>query len=232
VPVDAPAGTGDWVVALPLKGLSRAKSRLQVPPRVRASLARAMALDTAASALACPVVREVWVVCDDDASAAFAELGCRVLPDPGSGGLNGALAAAHDRARAVVPAAGFASLVADLPAMGAEDLTDALLRAGRYERSFVPDAQGTGTTLLAARPGAGYAPRYGSASAERHRRAGAVPLPLSPDSPLRRDVDTLADLDRAASDGLGWRTARLLSTIRCGRPGAAAVHSGVPLPAT
>lgn len=204
------AWTGNWVVALPLKGLGRAKSRILLPPELRASLAVAMALDTVAAALECPLVSTVLVVCGDDVAPAFEALGARILPDPGEGGLNEVLSHAWEYARTFAPSAGFASLVADLPALGPRDLAAALAAAGRHARSFVPDAAGTGTTLLAALPGALYAPSYGAGSSQRHRMAGATPLALPAVSPLRGDVDTLADLVSAAG-AVGPRTARLLT---------------------
>jgi 2-phospho-L-lactate guanylyltransferase len=209
----ASAWPGDWVIALPLKRLARAKSRLVLPAGVRASVALAMALDTAAAALDCPVVSAVLVICDDDAAPSFEGLGCRVLLDPGRGDLNEVLGAARQVARAVAPTSAFASLVADLPALRPGDLAAALVEAGRHARSFVPDAAGTGTTLLAALPGAVYAPSYGTASAHRHRAGGATPLELPASSPLRRDVDTLTDFGRASASGVGPRTARLLGTV-------------------
>ena len=214
----APVGwAGDWVVALPLKRLARAKTRILLPPDVRASLALAMALDTAAAALDCPVVSTVFVVCGEDAAPAFEEAGCRVLRDGGERGLNAVLAAAWERARVTAPTSAFASLVADLPGLRPPDLTAALDEAGRHPRSFVSDAVGTGTTLLAALPGAAYAPSYGVASAHRHRLGGATPLSLPAGSPLRRDVDTLTDLGSASARGrLGLRTARLLGSLQGG----------------
>jgi 2-phospho-L-lactate guanylyltransferase len=133
------------------------------------------------------------------------------------------LVGAWERARVVAPASGFASLVADLPALRPHHLNAALQEAGRHERSFVPDAAGTGTTLLAALPGAAYAPAYGTASSHRHRLSGATPVSLPPDSPLRRDVDTLGDLGSASTRGVGPRTARLLDAVLGGdfRTGAA-----------
>jgi 2-phospho-L-lactate guanylyltransferase len=208
--------SGDWVVAIPLKGLGRAKSRILLGPGGRASLALAMALDTAAAALASPVVAAVHVICGDDAAAAFEELGCRVVLDRGEADLNQVLVAARDRARAVAPTSGFASLVADLPGLRPEHVTEALGAAGRHPRSFVPDAAGSGTTLLAALPGGEYAPSYGSVSAARHRRAGATPLRLPPHSALRRDVDTLADLAAVATGGVGRHTSRVLGGLRQG----------------
>jgi 2-phospho-L-lactate guanylyltransferase len=217
----------DWVIALPLKGLARAKTRISLPPPVRSALALAMALDTADAVRACPAVAAVWVVCDDDAAPAFEARGCRVLSDPGAG-LNAALIAARDRVLAENPTAAFASLVADLPALRPADLTTALNEAGRHSRSFVPDASGTGTTLLAARPGAAYAPAYGRASAETHRRAGVMPLDLPRDSTLRADVDTVADLGRTARGGIGPRTARLLARGAGRRARGRSLPGGVP----
>lgn len=208
---DRRPGQGDWVVALPLKRLSDAKSRIQLPQRVRAELALAMALDTAAAVRACSLVRTVWAVCGEDTARSFEDAGCRVLVDPRSGQLNGALAAARDRVLAEDPEASFASVVADLPALSPEDLTQALTQAGEHAFSFVADAAGTGTTLLAARPVARYRPAYGCASAERHSRLGAVPLRPADASALRADVDTMADLVRRGDRALGPRTARVLS---------------------
>jgi 2-phospho-L-lactate guanylyltransferase len=227
--------SGSWVVALPLKGLAEAKSRILLPPRVRASLALAMALDTATAALACPRVSAVWVVCGDRHLApAFTALGCSVLDDPGVGGLNGALTVARERIRETAPAEGFASLVADLPALRGQDLAAALAAAGRYEGSFVPDAAGRGTTLLAALPGAEYVPAYGGASAALHQRAGAMPLPLPADSPLRRDVDTVSDLQRAAGGGVGAHTRRVLASLpgRPPSPRAPCERCPAPLPSS
>ena len=214
--------SGDWVVALPLKGLAHAKSRLLLPPDARAALALAMALDTAAAALECPVVRAVFVVCRDDAASAFEELGCRVLPDRGEGGLNEVLAGSWARARADFPTSAFASVVADLPGLRPQDLASVLGQAGRHARSFVADSAGTGTTLLASLPGTVYAPSYGTASALRHRLGGAIPLSLPPGSPVRRDIDTVTDLGGASAHWLGPRTARLLAGLLGGSPDARA----------
>ena len=88
----------------------------------------------------------------------------------------------------------------------AGELTAALRAAGAGRRAFVPDADGTGTTLLATAPGLPVLPRYGPGSAAAHRATGAVEL--AGDWPtLRHDVDTAADLRAAAGLGLGPATA-------------------------
>src|SRR5919204_619987 len=68
--------------------------------------------------------------------------------------------------------------------------------------AIVPDASGTGTTLLTAPSGAALNPRFGTGSAAAHAASGAVPL-VGPWPSLRRDVDTAADLRAAAALGLG-----------------------------
>lgn len=212
--VSTAAWSGTWVLTLPLKRLQRAKSRVLLPPDLRGSLALAMALDTAEAVLGCPAVSAVRVVCADDIAAqAFDRLGCQVVRDPEDGGLNEVLAAECSHVRAVSPGSGFASLMADVPALRSADLSEALARAGRHPRSFVADASGGGTTLLAALPGAPYVPAYGPASSEAHRLGGSTPLQLRRGTSLRRDVDTLGDLARASADGVGPHTSRLLGEV-------------------
>jgi 2-phospho-L-lactate guanylyltransferase len=103
-------------------------------------------------------------------------------------------------------------LLADLPALRPEDLAvalaavDARLRDEAASMAVVPDKEGTGTVLLAARAPADLDPAFGPDSLAEHVRRGAVALDL--DLPgLRRDVDTPADLDAALALGVGPRTA-------------------------
>jgi 2-phospho-L-lactate guanylyltransferase len=196
-------------VVVPVKRLQVAKSRLYAPGRSRpdhAALALALALDTVAAAVAATAVARVLVVTDDPAAtSAVRAAGALVVTDEPDAGLNPALAYGARRAAVVHPDAGVALLSADLPALRPEELTAALDAAAGYLRSFVPDAGGAGTTLLAAVPGVPVDPRYGAGSAAAHRASGAVPL--AGDWPsLRRDVDTAADLLAAAALGLGPAT--------------------------
>ena len=71
-----------WSLVIPVKVLALAKSRLTglAGPR-RAELALAMAADTVAATVACPVVDTVIVVTDDAAAAAdLSGLGAVVVP--------------------------------------------------------------------------------------------------------------------------------------------------------
>ncbi len=194
---------------VPVKRLQVAKSRLYAPGRPRpdhAALALALAVDTVAAAAAATAAARVLVVTDDPAAAAAVRAaGALVVRDEPDAGLNPALAYGARRAAELDPAAGVALLSADLPALRAGELTAALDAAAGHPRSFVPDAAGAGTTLLAATPGVPVDPHYGAGSAAAHRDSGAVPL--TGDWPsLRRDVDTAADLAAAAALGLGPAT--------------------------
>lgn len=194
---------------MPVKRLEVAKSRLYAPGRPRpehAALALALTLDTVRAAGANPAVARVVVVTDDpEAAEAVRAAGAVVVADEPDAGLNPALAHGAARAAALAPGDGVALLSADLPALRPAELAAALEAAAAHPRSFVPDAAGSGTTLLAAVPGVPPDPRFGAGSAAAHRGSGAVPLD-GPWPSLRRDVDTPADLAAAAALGLGPAT--------------------------
>lgn len=201
----------DWTAVIPVKRLSAAKSRLRgaVPAARHADLALAMVRDTVSAALAGSAVAELVVVTDDpEAAAAAAALGARVVPDRPAAGLNAAMRFGADevaglgRFRAV--------LAGDLPALRPEQLDAALGAAAG--RSFVADAAGTGTVLLAAPPGEPLDPRFGLGSAVAHASSGATPL--TGDWPgLRQDVDTPADLAVVLGLGAGRHTCALLRDL-------------------
>ena len=202
-----------WSLVVPVKVLAQAKSRLSsLAGQLRAELALAMAGDTIAAALAALSVADVLVVTDDLAvSAIAAGLGAIVLPDLPAAGLNAALrhGAAHSLAN--WPDRGRAGLAGDLPALRPGELDAALAAAGNRS-AFVPDADGTGTTLYAAGPGADFRPEFGVGSRDRHLAGGALELDLANLAPgLQRDVDTVDDLREAAVIGLGPRTLAVLT---------------------
>jgi 2-phospho-L-lactate guanylyltransferase len=198
-----------WSIVVPAKRLVVAKSRLRpltdgLGGDAHDELVLALLADTVAAAAACPAVGAVLVVTDDPtATDVVHRLGARTVPDEPDRGLNPALA--HGARNAAGPAV--AALSSDLPALRPAEL-DAALRAAESTaaRCFVPDAQGTGTTLLTAL-GTELDPRFGADSARAHREAGAVAL--SGDWPgLVRDVDTEADLRAAFALGTGPATRR------------------------
>ncbi len=199
-----------WGVVVPVKRLSLAKSRLvSYGDERRRALALAFAADVV---LAAASIAHVLVVTDDaEAGELLASLGARVVPDDPDAGLNPALQHGADLLRQDQPDLGVATLSADLPALLAADLAAALAQVGRGQRGFVTDLTGTGTTLLAAGPGAALLPAFGTGSRAAHLGSGAVELPAA--AGLRQDVDTPADLEGAALLGLGAYTRRAVDGL-------------------
>lgn len=210
---------------LPVQGSSRAKTRLEVPSGVdRQRLARAIAGDSLAAVRATAgVARRVVVTADDGLAAECARAGDHVVRDSGRS-LTDAVRRGVEAARALAPGAPTAVLLADVPALTADDLAQALQHASSRPFAVVPDAEGSGSVLLtAARPDL-LRPAFGRDSAHRHEQEGAARLDL--DLPrLRRDVDTWAALLEAATLGLGPATSAVLdgAADRCG-PAAGAGH--------
>jgi 2-phospho-L-lactate guanylyltransferase len=199
-----------WTVVLPIKGGRAAKSRLGGPPELAVAIVR----DCLDAVTACPDVTRVIVVTSDPAMAGQARSAtAEVVGErrPGAG----LVEAVRDGVRAAGDRPGpVAVLLPDVPAARAEDLTQALQAASTalathpaVSMAVVPDADHTGTVLLAARTADALDPAFGPGSAAEHVRRGAVRLDL--DLPrLRRDVDTPDDLLAALGLGVGARTAR------------------------
>ena len=214
-----------WGLVVPVKSLALAKTRFG--PRSddeRRQLALAFARDTLAAALAgLEVARVVVVTGDPDVVAALRRPGVDLLDEDDStgGGLNAAILQGAGVLQDQDPQLGTAALCADLPALRAEELDEALRQAAGHAHAFVADATGQGTTLLCARPEARLDPRFGDGSATAHATAGAVPLHGVWPS-LRRDVDDEADLAAALTLGVGSSTTALrglaLASPPCRRP--------------
>lgn len=194
-------------LVIPVRDPTSAKSRLAADDTAdadarRASLAAAIALDTVTAARAARQVGELIVV----GSLAEPVPGVRVVADPGYG-LLVAIAAGLAEAD---PAARTAVLLGDLPALQPAELDAALIAASEHHWAFVPDAEGVGTTLVVAMQGLPHSLRFGSGSAHQHRAAGYVELSVPASAGLRRDVDTLAQLEAFTVSQLGPHTRALL----------------------
>jgi 2-phospho-L-lactate/phosphoenolpyruvate guanylyltransferase len=200
-----------WTVVVPVKRLAAAKTRLAgVAGEHRAALALAFALDTVTTALETPSVGQVVVVTDEPAAqSAAGSLGAVVVADQPDAGLNPALVFG---AGAAAEGHAIAAVSADLPALTTDALDLALQLAADHPRSYVADAEGVGTTFYAARTAADFTPEYGPGSAARHA-ATAVALDAPGLGPLRRDVDTPADLAEAQALGVGPRTTAVLRLL-------------------
>ena len=205
----------DWVVVVPVKPAAAGKSRLTVAGIDRVALARAIARDTIDAAAQAAGVGLVVVVTDDPDAATTVPSApaapVTVVADPG-GGLNAAIAAGT-AAHAHRPRA---ALLGDVAGLRPSELAAALRDAAAVDRAVVPDAEGTGSTLLTAAAGVEWGSRFGLDSFARHRRLGAAPLGVDAASGLRRDVDTAAQLDSLGELAVGPRTAALLRAARRG----------------
>lgn len=183
-----------WTVFVPLRSTLNGKRRLALPAPLRQRLALSMAQDTVHAALTASAVAQVIIVLETAAdAAAFKGLAAVHVHQTDVAGLNEAIAdgvkdwnTTHLDRIAVLPA--------DLPSLTGTALDEAL-RQARDPLSVVPDADGTGTTLLAARARDALELRYGPGSFALHRAAGAVEIEVPAASGLRRDVDRVVDLD-------------------------------------
>ncbi|WP_040811161.1 2-phospho-L-lactate guanylyltransferase [Nocardia concava] len=218
-----------------VKNLELAKSRLadRLPAEVRPRLVLAMLADTVTAALATRGIASLMVVTPDPTvSALVRELGAAVHPEPvrvppNTSGLNAALSAGAAAIQRTHGPVDLLALQADLPALRSSELCDVLAGTGHH-RSVVADHEGSGTVALLVRRGESASntadsvsntalnPLFGPDSARRHISDGAVEL-LGDWPGLRQDVDTAADLERAAALGVGKATSSLLREIGVSR---------------
>ena len=209
------AGTSVGAVVA-LKAGEFVKSRLApLPQPLRRRLAWTMAVDTLHALV--EALDLVCVVSDQPALAhrlARAGLGAvTVVPEGRPAGMNDALRTGADHLRA--HGAGLVvAAVGDLPALRPASSARVVAAAGAYERAYLADATGVGTTMLLAADGVPLDPHFQGRSAAAHHSSGAVALTDErlgggvPDA--RRDVDTEVDLADATGLGLGPATRTLL----------------------
>ena len=196
-----------WTVVIPLKPPSIGKTRLGSDAR----LARAIALDTLEAVSRANQVSRLIVVTADEALAREAETYGEVIVETEPAGIAAAIATGLAHISRETPRA---ALLGDLPGLGPRDLDLALILAAGFDRGFVRDAEGTGSTLVTARGGVAFEERFGPGSAEAHRAAGLVELDVPAVSTVRQDVDDLDQLEALAIRGVGPRTTSLLGLGR------------------
>lgn len=194
-----------WSVIVPVKRFSAAKTRFGTG---RERFAAAFALDTIDVVAETPGVAQIIVVTDEPRQLEV-PAGSTVV-DQHTAGLAGAL---DDALHHVAPTTtAIAVILGDLPALTAASLGAVFREAAKYPLAFVPDLDGTGTTMLTGRPDAPFAPQFGEGSAGAHEKSGYVRLAVPAEA--RRDVDTQFDLIEALNFGVGRRTAKLASGLR------------------
>ena len=195
------------IVAVPVKSLSRAKTRLrpQLTALERGALTLAMLEDVLDAVQAVPGW-ETWVVSPDEVALEIAaRRGARPIAEdkpPLANAIRQAEALAREAeatALAIVPA--------DLPLVTAETLGQALQTLGAVV--LAPSAEGGGTSLLLRRPPRAIPARFGPDSFRRHlelAEARGLPVSVIERRELSFDVDRPDDILTLLADGRGGRT--------------------------
>lgn len=206
------------VMAVPVKSLDRAKSRLSpiLSSSERAALSLAM-LEDVLDACVAQAGWEVWLVSRDPA----------VLDTGGKWGARPVLEAGRSLRQAIRqverafpdPAGELAVVLADLPLLTAAALRLALRSATRGEVAAVAAESDGGTNMLVRKPAEVIPARFGRSSFARHRaeayRAGVTFQEV-------RSAEVGFDLDRPAD------MARLLDSSAPGRARSACLEMGLP----
>ncbi|HEY0700592.1 MAG TPA: 2-phospho-L-lactate guanylyltransferase [Micromonospora sp.] len=199
--------TGSWVVVVPAKRFGAAKTRCAgLDPAQRGALARAMLTDVVGALLRVPRVRAVVVATADPEVAGTAlAAGAAVAASARGSGLNQEVTDALTGAAAAVPDARLAVAMADLAGADPADFETVLATAEGRSRAIVPDADGTGTTMVLVGEAGGFKPFLGRDSRRRFLADGFHELPVTAPG-LRRDVDTVEQLISLGAGRLGEAT--------------------------
>ncbi len=183
------------VIAIPVKSLSEAKSRLAgaLTPLERGALTLAMLEDVLDAALALPGW-ETWVVSPDEAVLEVAaRRGARPLPEERPPLANAIRQVEQEAVDAGADT--LAVLLGDTALVTAEALTRAVHTLGRVV--VAPDADETGTNLLVRRPPRAIAARFGPESYRKHLESAetkGMPAAVVELDELAFDLDAPGDI--------------------------------------
>jgi 2-phospho-L-lactate/phosphoenolpyruvate guanylyltransferase len=195
------------VVAVPVKSLSRAKTRLSpaLTGLERGALTLAMLEDVLDAALSVPGW-ETWVVSPDEVALEIAAgRGARPIPEA-KPPLANAIRQVEAKARQD-GASALAVLPADVPLVTVETLHEALRTLGAVV--LARSADGSGTSLLLRRPPRAIPARFGPDSFRRHvelAEARGLPVSIVERRELSFDVDRPDDILTLLADGRRGRT--------------------------
>jgi 2-phospho-L-lactate guanylyltransferase len=204
-------------IAVPVKSLARAKSRLApvLAPLERAALSLALLEDVLDAALGVPGW-EVWVISPDEAVLEIAvRRGATPIPE-----VKPPLAAAVRQAEQEAAVRGLTALAvlpADLPLLRAEELAAALQTLGPVVAS--PATTGGGTNLLLRRPPRAIPARFGPDSFRKHEqsaRSRGLPFSVVEAPGLAFDLDLPEHIGRVFAEARRGRTAGALRELRAG----------------
>lgn len=195
------------VLAVPVKSLSRAKSRLSpaLSDLERGALTLAMLEDVLDASLGVPGW-ETWVVSPDEVALEIAaRRGARPVPEtkpPLANAIRQVEALANEEGAGTL-----AVLPADVPLVTAETLHVALRTLGAVV--LAPSADGAGTSLLLRRPPRAIPARFGPDSFRRHVEMATergLPVSIVERQELSFDVDRPGDILTLLADGRRGRT--------------------------
>jgi 2-phospho-L-lactate guanylyltransferase len=195
------------VVAVPVKSLSRAKTRLSpaLTGLERGALTLAMLEDVLDAALSVPGW-ETWVVSPDEVALEIAAgRGARPIPEA-KPPLANAIRQVETKARQD-GASALAVLPADVPLVTVETLHEALRTLGAVV--LARSADGSGTSLLLRRPPRAIPARFGPDSFRRHvelAETRGLPVSIVERRELSFDVDRPDDILTLLADGRRGRT--------------------------
>ncbi len=195
------------VVAVPVKSLSRAKTRLSpaLTGLERGALTLAMLEDVLDAALSVPGW-ETWVISPDEvALEVSAGRGARPIPEA-KPPLANAIRQVEAKAKQD-GATALAVLPADVPLVTVDTLHEALRTLGAVV--LARSADGSGTSLLLRRPPRAIPARFGPDSFRRHLELAAergLPVSVVERRELSFDVDRPDDILTLLADGRRGRT--------------------------
>lgn len=195
------------VVAVPVKPLSRAKTRLSpaLTGLERGALTLAMLEDVLDAALSVPGW-ETWVISPDEVALEVAATrGARPIPEA-KPPLANAIRQVEAKAKQD-GASALAVLPADVPLVTVDTLHEALRTLGAVV--LARSADGSGTSLLLRRPPRAIPARFGPDSFRRHLALAAergLPVSVVERRELSFDVDRPGDILTLLADGRRGRT--------------------------
>jgi 2-phospho-L-lactate/phosphoenolpyruvate guanylyltransferase len=195
------------IVAVPVKSLSRAKTRLSpaLTGLERGALTLAMLEDVLDAALSVPGW-ETWVISPDEVALEVAAgRGARPIPEA-KPPLANAIRQVEVKAKQD-GATALAVLPADVPLVTADTLHEALRTLGAVV--LARSADGSGTSLLLRRPPRAIPARFGPDSFRRHLELAAergLPVSVVERRELSFDVDRPDDILTLLADGRRGRT--------------------------